>query len=193
MEDSKIIELFYRRSEQAIRELSRKYGAVCRRVAGNILNNDQDVEECINDAYLGAWNTIPPNAPDPLLTYVCRIVRNLAVKRYHHNTSAKRNSCYDIALEELEECLASSRTVEEELSAKELAQLLDHFLDTLGVEDRVMFLRRYWYSDSAADIGRRLGITDNNVYVRFARIRGRLRRGCFLPVSAFCRLPAGAA
>lgn len=90
MEDSKIIELFYERSEQAIVELSKKYGSVCTKVANNILNNSRDTEECVNDAYLGAWNSIPPQKPNPLLSYVCRIVRNLAIKKYHANTATIR-------------------------------------------------------------------------------------------------------
>lgn len=102
MDDSKIIELFYERSEQAIIELSKKYGTVCTKIAFNILNNTQDTEECVNDAYLGTWNTIPPQNPNPLLSYVCRIVQNLAIKKYHTNTAAKRNSIYDVALDELE-------------------------------------------------------------------------------------------
>ena len=92
MDDSKIIELFFERSEQAIIELSNKYGAICSKVADNILNNRLDSEECVNDAYLGVWNTIPPQRPNPLLSYVCRIVRNLALKKYHENTAQKRNS-----------------------------------------------------------------------------------------------------
>lgn len=87
MNDSEIIDLFYMRSEQAIIELSVKYGNVCNKVAKNILNNILDAEECVNDAYLGAWNTIPPQNPNPLLTYICRIVRNLSIKKYHANTS----------------------------------------------------------------------------------------------------------
>ena len=86
MDDSRIIDLFYERSEQAIAELSQKYGSTCMRVANNILNNLRDAEECVNDAYLGTWNTIPPQNPNPLLSYVCRIVRNLAIKKYHSNT-----------------------------------------------------------------------------------------------------------
>ena len=121
-------------------ELSQKYGAVCIKTAKNILNNTLDAEECVNDAYLGAWNTIPPQKPDPLLTYVSRIVRNLAVKKYHANVSLKRNSFYDAALEELETCIPSGRTVEAELSARELARMIDAFLDTLGKNDRVMFV-----------------------------------------------------
>ena len=89
LDDRKIIELFFERSEQAIIELSNKYGSVCTKVAYNILNNRQDAEECVNDAYLGTWNTIPPQNPNPLLSYVSRIVRNLAIKKYHANTAEK--------------------------------------------------------------------------------------------------------
>ena len=104
IDDRKIIALFFERNEQAIKELSEKYGAVFTKVAYNILNNRQDAEECINEAYLAAWNTIPPHNPNPLLSYVCRIVRNLAIKKYRANTAAKRNSIYDAALDELENC-----------------------------------------------------------------------------------------
>ena len=107
IDDRKIIALFFERNEQAIKELSEKYGAVFTKVAYNILNNRQDAEECINEAYLAAWNTIPPHNPNPLLSYVCRIVRNLAIKKYHANTAAKRNSIYDAALDELENCFPS--------------------------------------------------------------------------------------
>ena len=119
LDDRKIIELFFERSEQAIIELSKKYGSVCERVAFHILNNRQDTEECVNDAYLGVWNTIPPQEPDRLLSYVCRIVRNLAVKKYHKNTAAKRNSIYDVALDELENCFPSSVSVEAVFDANE--------------------------------------------------------------------------
>lgn len=176
LEDSQIMDLFYARSEQAITELSQKYGAVCRKVAGNILKNRLDAEECVNDAYLGVWNTIPPQRPDPLLAYVCRIVRNLSIMKYHSNTAAKRNSFYDVALDELEECLASTAMVEAEITAKELSGLLDRFLETLDQENRVMFVRRYWYSDSVSEIAERLHMSSNNVSVRLSRIRGRLKK-----------------
>lgn len=176
MEDCKIIELFYQRSERAIIELSQKYGTVCTRIAKNILNNSLDAEECVNDAYLGAWNTIPPQKPNPLKTYICRIVRNLSIKRYHSNTSMKRNSFYDAALDELENSIPSGKTVESELSAKELAQIIDDFLDTLDKENRVIFVRRYWYSDSIADIAERFDISNNNVSVRLSRTREKLKK-----------------
>lgn len=176
LEDSEIIELFHARKEQAIVELSQKYGTVCARLANNILNNTLDAEECVNDAYLGAWNTIPPQEPNPLLTYICRIVRNLSIKKYHSNTSVKRNSFYDIALDELENCILSVKTVENELSAKELAQIIDDFLDTLDKENRVIFVRRYWYSDSVSDIADRLCMSSNNISVRLSRTRDKLKK-----------------
>lgn len=101
MEDQEIIELFFARLEQAISGLQNKYGNRCMKVAYNILNNRLDAEECVNDAYLAAWNTIPPEKPNPLFTYVCHIVRNLSIKRYHANNALKRNSHYDVALDEL--------------------------------------------------------------------------------------------
>ena len=152
LDDSKIIDLFYERSEQAIIELSQKYGSVCTKVANNILNDVRDTEECVNDAYLGAWNTIPPQRPNPLLSYVCRIVRNLAIKKYHANTAAKRNSSYDVALDELENCFPASTSVEDEFNAGEIARSIDRFLETLDKENRIMFVRRYWHSDSIADL-----------------------------------------
>ena len=152
LNDSEIIDLFYMRSERAIMELAAKYGNACNKVAKNILNNILDAEECVNDAYLGAWNTIPPQNPNPLLTYICRIVRNLSIKKYHANTSVKRNSFYDAALDELEECVSSSESVEAEISAKELTRQIDYFLDTLDAESRILFVRRYWYALSLIHI-----------------------------------------
>ena len=176
MDDEKIIELFFVRSEQAIKELDRKYGRKCHAVSYNILNNHQDAEECVNDAYLGAWNAIPPAKPDPLLAFVCKIVRNVSLKRYERNTAAKRNSRYDVALEELEECLASPTSIEEEIAQRELAGIIEAFLDTLSRQDRVIFLRRYWFSDAYVDIAKQVGISEKNVSVRLTRIRKELRK-----------------
>ena len=175
LEDSKIIESFFARAEQAIVELSAKYGTVCGRIARNILKNDLDAEECVNDTYLAAWNTIPPQKPNPLRTYIFRIVRNISIARYHANTSVKRNSIYDVALDELENCLAAALTVEQEMSAKELSLQIDRFLDTLDKENRVMFARRYWYSDSISDIAEMFQITNHNVSVRLSRTRDKLK------------------
>lgn len=175
MQDTEIIALFFARSEQAIAELAAKHGAVCRRVAENILGSAQDAEECVNDAYLGVWNTVPPQRPDPLRTYVCRIVRNLATARYHTNRAQKRSSIYDTALDELEDCLASADTAQTALDARELTALLDRFLVSLREDERVLFVRRYWYADSVAALAGRFGIRENTAAVRLARTREKLR------------------
>ena len=175
MNDERIIELFFERSEQAIKELDEKYGRVCHKVSYNILNNQQDAEECVNDAYLGTWNAIPPAKPDPLLAFVCKIVRNISLKRYEQNTAAKRNSHYDVAMEELEDCLASTTTIEQEIAERELTEIIESFLDSLSTENRVIFLRRYWFSDTYADIAKQVGLTEKNVSVRLTRIRKELR------------------
>ncbi len=176
LEDSKIIELLFARAEQAIAMLSAKYGTVCNRIARNILKNDLDTEECVNDTYLAAWNTIPPEKPDPLKNYIFRIVRNISIAKYHANTSIKRNSYYDVALEELESCLGVYVTVEQELAASELSKLIDSFLATLDEESQMLFVRRYWYSDGISDLADRFQTTANNVSVRLSRIRGKLKK-----------------
>ena len=175
MNDEGIIELFFERSEQAIEELDKKHGRVFHTVSYNILNNLQDAEECVNDAYLGTWNAIPPAKPNPLLAFVCKIVRNISLKRYEQNTAAKRNSYYDVAMEELEDCLASTTTIEEEIAERELTEIIESFLDSLSKESRVIFLRRYWFSDTYADIAKQVGLTEKNVSVRLTRIRKELR------------------
>ena len=176
MEDNAIIELFFDRSEQAIRELDGKYGKVCHSLSYNILHSSQDAEECVNDAYLGAWSAIPPARPNPLLAFLCRIVRNLSLMRYHAGKAAKRGGgSYTVALEELEECLASPRTVEGELEEQELVRLIEDFLETLSPENRVLLMRRYWFSDSYGEIAARTGLSEKNVSVRLTRIRKQLR------------------
>lgn len=176
MEDSKIIELFFARSELAVTALSEKYGKLCQHIADNILGNHQDAEECVNDAYLGAWNTIPPQKPNPLRTYLCRIVRNIAITKYHANTAQKRNSHYDVALSELEYCLVSPDGADTPLQAKELTHLLNRFLQQQDPHSRVMFVRRYWYSDSVADIASMFHMKPNTVSVQLSRTRNKLRK-----------------
>ena len=175
MNDERIIELFFERSEQAIMELDGKYGKIFRSLSFKILNNYQDAEECVNDSYLGTWNAIPPAKPNPLLAFVCKIVRNISLKRYEQNTAAKRNSYYDVAMEELGDCLAATTTTEEEIAEHELTEIIESFLDLLSKENRVIFLRRYWFSDTYADIAKKVGLTEKNVSVRLTRLRKELR------------------
>ena len=176
LEDKKIVELFFARSEQTIRELDIKYGKICRKLSYNIVNDWQDAEECVNDAYLGAWNAIPPARPDPLQAYICKIVRNISLKRYYRKEAAKRNSVYEIAMQELEDGLSAPDTVEAEIEARELAEIIESFLETLTVENRVIFMRRYAYMDAYSDIAARVGLSENNVAVRLNRIRRKMKQ-----------------
>lgn len=185
MDDEKIIALFFQRSEQALQQLDIKYGKLCHTLSYNILNNRQDAEECVNDAYLGAWNAIPPAKPNPLQAYICKIVRNISLKLYYRKKAAKRNSIYEIAMQELEEYLSAPNTVETEIDARELARTIESFLDALNEENCVIFMRRYWFSDTYAEIAERVGISEKNVSVRLTRIRKQLKeylieRGVYL-------------
>ena len=129
----------------------------------------------MNDTYLGTWNAIPPHKPSPLRTFVCKIARNLATKKYHSNTADKRNSQYDLALDELEEYLSDSDSVEKAYEAQELKEAINGFLATLSYSDRFIFMRRYWYSDPVQDIAKMAHSTNNSVAVRLFRIREKLR------------------
>ena len=176
IEDEKIIALFFNRSEKAIQELDIKYGKVCHKLSYNILNNKQDAEECVNDAYLGAWNAIPPTRPNPLLSYIVKIVRNISLKIYWRKEAAKRSGHYKIALEEIEGYITDQKTVEDEIEARELARIIEEFLDTLTVENRVIFMRRYWFADSYKDIAELVGISEKNISVRLTRIREKMKQ-----------------
>ena len=175
IDDEKIIELFFERSEQGIRELDMKYGKICHNLSYNIVNSRRDAEECVNDAYLGAWNAIPPVHPNPLLSYIVKIVRNISLKTYWRKEAAKRSSHYTIAMEEIEACIAAPNTVEAEIEARELACIIGDFLDTLTAENRVIFMRRYWFVDSYKDIAEFVGLSEKNISVRLTRIRQKMK------------------
>lgn len=176
MEDAQIIELFFVRSEDAISELDKKYGKLCHKLADNILASAQDAEECVNDAYLSTWNAIPPQRPESLPAFVGTLVRRCSITRYRANTAMKRNSHYDMCMEELETFLASpQQAMEEHYAARELAAAIERFLDTQSKENRVLFMRRYWYADSFAEIGKLLGITEGNARLRLTRMRKQLK------------------
>lgn len=174
MEDRQIIALLWQRSEAAIQALTEKFGHRLQRLARNILPNPWDAEECVSDTYLALWNTIPPQQPDPLAPYALRVCKNIAVSRLRTQTTQKRSG-YEIALDELSEAIGA-QTLEEMVSARELGRAIDRFLDTLSTENRVIFLRRYWYGDSIADIARRVSLSENTVYVRLSRSRTKLRQ-----------------
>ena len=175
MKDTEIVDLYWERNEVAIQQTQQKYGAYLSKVAYNILSDFEDSKECVNDTYLGTWNAIPPHKPNPLRTFVCRIARNLATKRYHANTAEKRNSQYDLALEELAECIPDRDNVEDTYGAKELAAAISRFLDTLEYSDKFVFMRRYWYADSLTDIARMTNMSYGTVSVRLHRTKTKLK------------------
>ncbi len=176
IDDEEIIEMFFERDQQAILELDIKYGKICHNLSYNIVNSRRDAEECVNDAYLGAWNAIPPTRPNPLLSYIVKIVRNISLKIYWRKEAAKRNSIYTIAMQEIETCIADQKTVEDEVEARELARIIESFLDTLTVKERVIFMRRYAYIDTYADIAKRVGVSEKNISVRLTLIRQKLKQ-----------------
>lgn len=171
-----MISLFFERSEQAIAELDRKYGAAVRRTVSNILPDRADVEECVNDAYFAVWNTVPPNSPDPMISYVCRIARNIAVNRYYSNSAEKRGGNYSVALDELEESIPSGVSVESAYDAKELTEAINRFLAGISKDDRVLFVRRYWYADPVNKIAADTGSNPDRISVRLFRIREKLKK-----------------
>ena len=176
LEDSRIIDLFYERSEQVVEELDRKYGALVRKTAGNILHDRQDAEECVNDTWLGVWNSIPPHRPDPLVSYVCRIARNLAVSRLRSETAAKRSRGLDLVLDELEDFLPSGVNVEADYELKELTDAINRFLATLDYDDRFLFVRRYFFADPVKDIAAAMHEKESRLSLRLFRLREKLRK-----------------
>ena len=159
MDDLTIIELYFDRSEQAIDETDKKYGKLCRSLAGSILSSDEDAEECVSDAYLSVWNTIPPTRPNNFTAFLCRIVRNLSLKRLDYNTAQKRNGNITVPLSELEE----------------LGKLLSRFLRQEKAGARNAFIRRYYFFGTIADIAERYSFSESKVKSMLYHTRNRLR------------------
>lgn len=173
MDDRYIIKLLFDRAEGAIDALEKKYGKGLHRMAMNILSDPQDAEECVNDTYLALWNTIPPNWPEPLSAYAYKIGRNTALKKLRNRTAQKR-SAYEVSLDELAACI-SDASAQEALDARELGRAIDRYLTTLTSENRIIFLRRYWFGDSLKNLAHILGMTENALSVRLNRIRAGLK------------------
>ena len=176
LDDSKIIDLFFERSEQAITELSEKYTEICHRIAFNILGNEADAQECVNDTFLGIWNRIPPEKPQILSAYVYKVVRNLALKKHRFNSAKKRSSFYDISLDEIADCLPSSFNAEVEINATVLSEEINLFLATLNKNNRIIFLKRYWFGEDISAIAQAMNTTSHNITVKLSRTRNALKK-----------------
>lgn len=175
MEDRQIMELYFSRNERAIEETAKKYEKYCFTVAYNILSNDQDAEECVNDVWLKAWNSIPPNDPDNFRLFLAKITRNIAIDRIKSAQCIKRGGgSVTVAFEELDGFL-SDRDDEASYSEEELIKLLNSFLRALSVRDCNVFLRRYFYFESVSDIASKYALTKGNVEKILSRTRKKLK------------------
>ena len=176
MEDRKILELYLTRSEQAIRETETKYGAYCYSVAMNILENRQDAQECVSDTWFSAWNSIPPQSPRVLATFLGSITRNLAIDRWRERRAGKRGGGeMQLALDELSGCVPGGESPEGEVLRRELLKSVAAFLGTLPETERSVFLCRYWYFDSAQDIALHFGFSSGKVRSMLHRTRKKLQ------------------
>lgn len=176
MEDEKIISLYMERNEDAIRESNTKYGPYCHTVSYNILRNHEDSEECVNDTWNRAWNAIPPEIPKILRAYFARITRNLSLNRIEKDNAKKRGGSETVlAFDELEECIPANRSVEEEIDEKILKEMIDGFLKKLPEKQRVVFMKRYFYVMSVAEIASELSLSESNVKAILFRVRNRLK------------------
>ncbi len=176
MEDEAIIALFWSRSEEAVTQTAQKYGDLCRSIAQRIVLDAQDAEECVNDTYAALWDAIPPARPNPLSAYIAKITRNLAMKRITYHNSRKRSDYAAVSIHELEECIPANGTPEEAVSEQQLAKAVEKFLSKEDHESRNMFLRRYWFYDSIAEIAKRFGVSESKVKSQLMRVRNRLKQ-----------------
>ena len=173
MEDGKIIELLFARSEDGIKHMDDTYGRRLFVLAERIVRNDQDAEESVSDTYMKAWETIPPKKPMHLFAYLAKICRNFALKRLDWKAAAKRSAEVVSLTQEMETCIPDSSR-DAELEERELGRILDAFLRTLSDENQMVFLRRYWYVDTIAEIAARYGISESTVQMRLNRTRKKL-------------------
>lgn len=176
MDDDRIIELYWNRETDAIQESSDKYGAYCFSIAHHILHSKEDAEECVNDTWLKAWNAIPPQKPKKLQMFLAKITRNLAFDCFRARSTQKRGGGeIHLVLDELAECLASESDAATEYEFQELGQFIRQFVNRLPDRDRNIFLRRYFFTESVAEIAVRFGLSENHVMVILSRTRKKLK------------------
>lgn len=176
MDDAELLRLFSERSERAVAETELKYGGLCRRLAQRILENIEDAEECVNDALLLAWNSIPPECPESLAAYLNTLTRNIALNRLKANNRLRRGGGQIPAmLDELAECVPAADSVEAEYDRRSFLAALERFLDTLPRDARVIFVRRYWYMNTCREIADAYQMSESKVRVTLTRTRRKLK------------------
>ena len=175
MEDHAIIELYFARDESAIKETDAKYGAYCTAIAYNLLRIREDAQECVNDTYLAVWERIPPHIPECLRAFLGRMTRNIAIGRYRKTHAQKRSAELEVTLSELGDCLPSDENVERALDAKLLADSLNEWLDGIAEQDRMLFVRRYFFGDLSKGLAKKTGMSEAGLSRRLAKLRDNLR------------------
>ena len=177
MEDQHIVELYWARDEEAIRHTADRYGQYCSAIAYNILSVREDSEECVNDTYLDAWNSMPPHRPNVLSAFLGKITRRIAIDRWRVSRAQKRGGGeMALALDELSECVAAQSDVTREVETLEVAAGVQRFLGTLSDTERRIFVRRYWHMEPIADLAERFGFGQSRVKSMLHRTRAKLRR-----------------
>lgn len=173
MTDENIVQLYLSRDEAAIQETKTAYGRLLQSVAYNILFSKEDAEECENEAYVRTWNSIPPNKPQRLCAYICKITRRLALDRYDYNTAAKRGT--PLPIEELSDVLAAAGCAEDRLTETEFTELVNGFLGKSDRDTRVIFIKRFWFGYSIAEIAQQLNASESKIKTRISRTLKKLR------------------
>ena len=175
MEDHEIVGLYLSRNEQAISASRSKYGAFLYGIAMNILRQPEDAEECESDTYYSAWRHIPPDEPWALRSYLGKITRYLSISRYRMRHAAKRDCNMERMLDELEQCIPDSNDPQQELEAREAGKYIGAWLETQRKENRLLFIRRYWYGDTLEDLSSAFEMPKARISQRLSRLRGRLK------------------
>lgn len=177
MQDNEIIELFFSRNELALQATEAKYGKYCFSIAYNILYNREDADESVSDTYMGAWRSIPPHRPAILSTFLGKLTRRISLNKRRNSARAKRGGGeFTLAIDELSECVASARTTEAELEQKELSECINTFLSTLGQTERDVFVCRYWFLASIAEIGKKFSFSESKIKSMLHRTRQKLKK-----------------
>ena len=174
MDDKKIIELFFARDEEALKETEKKYGKLCRYVASNILSSCEDAEECVNDTLLALWNSIPPDKPEPLLAYIAARVKNIAVSKSRANNAWKRGGNVQIISDEILSTISDGHTLSEYYESRTAGKVINDFIGKLNKSERKVFILRYWYRASDRSIMEETGFSQSKIKSMLARLRARL-------------------
>lgn len=177
MEDKQIVDLYWQRSEKAITESAKKYGRYCHSIALNILSSTEDAEETVNDAYMNAWNSMPPHRPQILSAYLGKLTRYAALKNWRKRRTQKRGGGNTLlAYEELSDCIPDKTSIDQEFERQELTKFINEFLGRLPKVERQLFVCRYWYFDSISAISTQFGFSESKVKSMLYRTRKKLRR-----------------